>query len=193
MWGDARQPRDRRGDRFVPYYCTPPPLPTVAPVYGAFRTDLMTPLPPTLQLEPACGDPSAWAIAQRVGLAAPVYAQDRDHVLASGGTYERLPARAGDYSAMPQFVNQPPHARGPDLAPRPRGSDVWDQTLAWNREHRGMYLTMTQEDKDGRIWGVDMSDCMVPWDILRRDTLSPHMEIIWDVNKRQFRCRLERN
>ena len=192
MWG---QPRDRRGERFAPYYFPPPPMPTVPPVYGVYRPDLMglmNELSPTLPLEPTCGDPSAWAIAQRVGLAAPVYAQDRD-VLASGGAYGRLPARAGAYSDMPQFVNQPPHARGPDLAPRPRDSDLWDQTLARNRELRGVYLTMTQEDRDGRIWGVDMSACMVPWDILRQDTMSPHLEIIWDVAKKQFRCRLERN
>ena len=177
MWGDARQSRDRRGDRFMPYYSPPvegpwgptgvlptPTMPTVAPMYGAFRPDDFF----------------------------PIYGQGQD-VLTSGGAYGRLPARAGDYSALPQFVNQPPHARGPDLAPRPRDSDLWDQTLKWNRDNRGSCLTMTQEDKDGRIWGVDMSDCMVPWDILRRDTLAPHMEIIWDVNKRQFRCRLERN
>ena len=174
----------RHGDRFVPYLYPP------RPAYGAYG---INPLAPTLQLEPDCGDPSGWAIAQRVGLAQPVYAQDRAPVLASGGTYGRLPARAGDYSAMPQFVNQPPHARGPDLEPRPRDSDIWDQTLARNRELRGVYLTMTQEDRDGRIWGVDMSDCMVPWDILRQDTMSPHIEIIWDVVKKQFRCRLERN
>ena len=160
MWGEARQPRDRRGDRFMPYYPYENPagllpMPTMPPMplmYGAFR-----PVPPMYgALRPST----------------PVYAQSDSDPFGDGPS---------------------PFRHGPVLAPDLSGPVLWDQTLAWNRANRGAYLTMTQEDKDGRIWGVDMSDCMVPWDILRRDTLSPHMEIIWDVNKKQFRCRLERN
>ena len=164
MWGDARPPRDRRGDRFMPYYTyenpagllptpTMPPMPLM---YGAFQMHVR-PVPPMY----GAFRPST-----------PVYAQSD-------------PDPFGDGPSPPRH--------GPVLAADPSGPALWDQTLQWNRDNRGSRLTMTQEDKDGRIWGVDMSECMVPWDILRHDTRAPHMEIIWDVNKRQFRCRLERN
>ena len=167
MWGDARQPRDRRADRFTPYapYCDgypsyyTPTMPPVPQMYGALDVRAFRPVPPMYgPLRPST----------------PVYAQ-----------YDPFYDPSGDGPSPPRH--------GPNLAPDLSGPRLWDQTLQWNRDNRGSCLTMTQEDKDGRIWGVDMTDCMVPWDILRQDTQAPHMEIIWDVNKRQFRCRLERN
>ena len=162
MWGDARQPRDRRGDRFMPYYTyenptgllPTPTMPPMPQMYGALDVRAFRPVPPMY------------------GAFRPVYAQS---------------------DADPFGDGPSPPRHGPILAPDLSGPALWDQTLQWNRDNRGLCLTMTQEDKDGRIWGVDMSECMVPWDILRHDTRAPHMEIIWDVNKRQFRCRLERN
>ena len=162
MWGDARQPRDRRGDRFMPYYSPPvagpwgptgvlPTLtmPTVAPTYGAFRPDdflrLMSP-PVYAQSDANSSDPDA------------------------GGYYPQV---------------REPHATILSHA------EVCQQTArAFNESHRNTHVTAIQQDAKGRIWHVAMHQCadQMLWSEMRKSDTPPRFLFKWNAKDRQHEC-----
>ena len=173
MWGDARQPRDRRGDRFTPYspYCdgspsyyapTMPPLPQmygaldvrafrpVAPTYGAFRPDdflrLMSP---------------------------PVYAQ-------SGADSSDPDPNGGYY----------PQVREPRATTLSHAELCQQMAREFNESNRNTHVTAIQQDAKGQLWHVAMHQCasQMLWSEMRKSETPPRFLFKWNAKDRQHEC-----